>query len=63
MLPAATPVTIPVDPMDATDVLALLHVPPLTLLLRVVVIVAHTEDAPEMLPAFGKGFTVTILVA
>jgi hypothetical protein len=45
----------PVDPE--------LHAPPVTALLNVVVLPTQTDEVPVMLPASGKGFTVTVLVA
>src|SRR3569833_4355717 len=47
--PADTPVTIPVEPMVAC-VLLLLHRPPATLLVNVIVAPGHTDDGPEMVP-------------
>jgi hypothetical protein len=60
-VPAIFPVAIPDDdPIVATVVLLLDHVPP-ALLLTVVVSPAHTEAVPLM--AAGIAFTVTVLVA
>ncbi len=46
--------------MVATEVLLLLHVPPGTELVKVVVAPVQAEKVPEMLP--GVGFTVTVKV-
>jgi len=58
-VPAATPVTIPVLPMVATDVLLLLQVPPPGHA-SVVVLATHTAAVPVI--ASGAAFTVTILI-
>jgi hypothetical protein len=58
-VPADTPVTMPVVPTVATDVLLLLHVPPPEPT-SVVVAPTHTELVP-VIP--GSGFTVTTAVA
>lgn len=56
-VPAATPVTIPVpDPIVATDVLLLVHTPPLDALLKVVVVPGHAVSTPVI--AAGNGSTV-----
>jgi hypothetical protein len=61
-VPAATPVTIPVDePTVATPVLLLLQTPPGERLLSVVVLPAHTVDAP--VTGAGEPDTVTVAVA
>jgi len=64
-VPAPTPVTTPVLPMEAIDVLLLLHEPPAVLeeLLNVTVAPAHTVEEPVMLPAATDGLTVTVAVA
>ena len=62
-VPAATPVTIPVLlPMVATDGLLLLHTPPLTLLVRPVVLPAQT-DADDGVIAAGVTLTVMVFTA
>lgn len=62
--PNATPVTIPVDePTVAVVVLVDVQTPPVAVLLSVVVAAGQTMEIPEMVPAFGKGFTVKIAVA
>ena len=59
VLPAATPVTTPVlASIVATAVVPLLQVPPAILLLSIMVVPTHTEEAPLMVPAFGIGLTV-----
>jgi hypothetical protein len=60
-MPAATPVTIPVEaPIVATSVLLLLHVPP-PVLVSVVLKPEQTEDAPVI--ADGIALTVIVFVA
>lgn len=57
VLPGATPVTTPLrEPIVATPEL-LLHAPPGTVLVRVVVKPTHTFDAPLIAP--GEVLTVT----
>lgn len=60
--PAATPVTAPVTASTvATAVLLLLQVPPpLPLLINVVPAPAHTEEAPLIVPGFGRGLIVIL---
>ena len=60
-VPAVTPVTTPVDEPIVAFALPLLHVPPVTRSLSVVVAPAHTLAVPAM--AVGTGFTVIGLVA
>jgi hypothetical protein len=61
VVPVVTPVTIPVnDPIVATDVVLLAHVPPIEA--SVSVIVAPTHTAPGPLIGTGSGLTVTITV-
>jgi hypothetical protein len=63
-VPAATPVAIPeAEPIVVIDVFVLLHIPPLTELVRVVVEPVHKLDAPAMVSTAGKGFIVTPMVA
>ena len=65
-LPAATPVTTPVDAFTvAADVLLLLQVPPvLPLLVKAVVDPIQTDGVPPIaVPAFGSGLTVMGYVA
>ncbi len=60
-VPAEMPATTPVAaPTDATDVLPEVHVPPDTVLVRVVLVPAHIDAVPEIVP--GIAFTVTVLV-
>ena len=60
-VPVVTPVTIPVVPIVALALL-LLHVPPPTLLVKVVVNPTHTADVPVIVPAFGRGLIVIVFV-
>ena len=55
-MPALTPVTIPVDPIVATPVDKLDHVPPPVASANVVVDAAHTVVVPVIIA--GNGFTV-----
>jgi hypothetical protein len=59
-VPAETPQRSPVDPMVATEVVVLLHVPPDVASLMVVHWPTHTMGEPLM--AAGKGLTVTTMV-
>ena len=61
--PAVTPVTVPVVLTVATPVLPDDHVPPLTVLLSVILLLVQTIDGPEMVPAVAVVFTVTGVVA
>lgn len=61
-MPPDTPVTVPLeDPIVATPVLTLVHVPPGVISLREVVLPAHTLVVPSM--EVGKGLTVNVVVA
>ena len=64
-VPAATPVTVPVEPTVAADALVLLHVPPLVASFNdVVAPPSHTLGVPVIdAGAEGSGFTVTLAVA
>jgi hypothetical protein len=62
-VPAATPVTTPVEPTVATEVLLLLHVPPVTVSLKVVVDEVQTVAVPVIEPADEDAPTVTTNVA
>jgi len=62
-VPADTPDTIPVEPTVATDVLPLLHVPPVVVLFRVVVAPWHKLIVPVMAATVGNELTVTTVVA
>jgi hypothetical protein len=58
-VPALNAVTTPeLNPTIATEVLLLVHVPPVTLLVSVVEPVVHKDKVP--LIAVGVGFTVTV---
>jgi hypothetical protein len=60
-VPVATPVTIPDDaPTVAVDVLLLVHVPPLTELLKVLPLPTHEVDDPVIAPA--GAFMVTVVL-
>ena len=56
-LPVSNPVA---EPMVATDVLLLLHVPPVVASINVVVAPAQIVVAPVIAP--GSGFTVIVVV-
>lgn len=61
-MPAATPVTVPVDePTEAIDAALLAHVPPDTVLASVDVAVPHILVVPVI--DAGSGLMVTCLVA
>lgn len=62
-VPAVMPVTAPVLLTLATAVLLLLHTPPVTASLNVVVPPVHTVMVPVMVPADGVPDTVTVVVA
>jgi hypothetical protein len=61
--PAAMPLTIPSVDIEATEGSVLSQVPPLVVLLSVMVLPAQTTDGPLMVPAAGRGLTVTSTVA
>ena len=61
VVPAVTPVTIPVVPIVATAVAELLHNPPVVASVRVVVLPTHTDFVPPIAAgAEGKAFTVAV---
>ena len=61
VVPAAAPVTMPVDALTvATDVLLLAHVPVPDVLLNVDVALIQLDSVPSI--AVGNGFTVTAVV-
>ena len=62
-MPAAIPLTVPVEPIVATEVLLLLHVPPDVVFDKVIVDPAQTEDEPTIVPALGSGRTVNVIEA
>jgi len=63
-VPAVTPVMIPIDGSTvAVPGLIEIQVPPPAASERVVVAVGHTVAVPVIVPVFGKGFTVTTVVA
>ena len=61
-VPAATPVKIPDVPIVAVAVFTELQTPLPAALLKVVLLAGHTVNTPVIVPAFGKGFTVTTVV-
>ena len=63
-VPALLPRTIPVPAVTvAMAVLPLDQVPPVTVEVKVMVFAVHTDVGPEMVPAVGLVFTVTLAVA
>ena len=60
-MPALTPVTMPPAIPAAGELL--LHIPPVALLPKEVMAPAHTTGLPVIVPAWGNGFTVTIMVS
>jgi len=58
-VPAVTPDTIPVELIVATEVLLLLHMPPVAVSARVVVELTHTVVVPVIAGTTGNGLTVT----
>jgi hypothetical protein len=62
-VPAATPVTTPVLAFtEAVVALAVLHVPPDTVLLNVMLLPSQTTAGPLNVPAKGRGNTLTPVV-
>ena len=62
-VPAATPVTMPVDPTVATDVVPEVHTPPPVPSLNVVVAPVQTVAVPVIVPALVVALTVTTVSA
>ena len=62
-VPAATPDTTPPELTVATVLLALLHTPPVVVLLSVAEEPAHIKALPDMVPATGNALTVTVFDA
>jgi hypothetical protein len=60
VVPALTPLTTPPEDTVALAVLLLLHEPPDTVSLNVIVAASHTLVAPDIVPAAGAAFTVTL---
>ena len=58
-MPADTPLTMPVEPIVATEPSLLLHAPPLVASLNVVVEPAHALMVPVIADTVGNGLTVT----
>lgn len=61
-VPEEMPVTIPVLPTVATDVVLLLHIPPKVAFVKVVVAPIHRVEEPAIGGAAGKAFTLKIAV-
>ena len=61
-MPVATPVTVPAVLTDATAPLLVLHAPPLTPSVSVVVEAGHTVVVPLIVPADGRLITVIVLL-
>ena len=61
-MPAATPVTTPVELIVAVAVLAVDHTPPVVVEASVVVAPAHTDVVPVMAATTGKLLIVTVVV-
>ena len=61
-MPDDTPLTIPVEPTVATDVVPLVQVPPVVVLLSVVVEPAHTLIVPVIADTVGNGLTVIVAI-
>jgi len=57
-VPGATPVTVPPDVIVATEVVPLVHTPPVLTSVSVIVEPAHTRVDPDI--AEGNELTVTI---
>jgi hypothetical protein len=62
VVPAAIPVTTPEAEILATAGALLVHIPPIAGSVIVIVVLVQTVLAPVMVPAFGKGLTVTTWV-
>ncbi len=60
VVPAVKPATIPLVPIVATDVLLLLHVPPVDVVLSVVALPSQTDNVPVI--EAGNGLTVNSCV-
>ena len=63
VVPEAIPLTIPVEPMVATEVFVEVHTPPLTASLNVVVVPGQSVVVPVIVPGFADGVTVKVLTA
>jgi hypothetical protein len=60
-VPVVAPVTVPEErPTEATDVLPLLHVPPVVVFPNDTVKPAHTVSVPDI--SDGNGFTVMVVI-
>ena len=58
-MPAVTPVTMPVAPTEATELLLLLHTPPAVVSVKVIVEPVHTVASPDIGPG-AEGVVVTV---
>ena len=63
VLPAVTPVRVPLALIEAMAALAVVQVPPATVSVSVVEAPAHTVVVPKIVPALGAGLTFTVAVA
>ena len=61
-MPAATPVTTPVELIVAVAVLAVDHTPPVVVEASAVVAPSHTDVVPVMAATTGKLLIVTVVV-
>ena len=58
-VPPDSPVNNPALPIAASAELLLIHKPPAMVLIKVAVSALHKVSMPEIIPAYGRGFTVT----
>ena len=63
VVPADRPFTLPEASTVANEGAVLLQVPPVAPSVSGVLLPAHTDDAPDMVPATGNGLTVNVCVA
>ena len=63
VVPVAMPLTTPEVPTVPVDGLTLLHAPPVAASVKAVLAPVQTVGVPEIVPAFGRPFTVTTCVA
>ena len=61
--PADTPNTLPLASTVAMPVLPEIHVPPLPVVVKVVLLPTHTLAVPDSVPGLGAGYTPTAIVA
>ena len=62
-VPVDTPVTTPVEDTVATVGLLLVQAPPVAVSPRDVVPPTHNVDVPVIVPVFGSGLMVTVIIA